>query len=155
MNLITAKTDYLNFTMEQLMLTFLTLLISKFFLLSKKKSDFRKEICCIYGFLESGRYCILHKCNLQLSGNLFGLMGTLIHFKYLFYSSNENLIKKEVEFSKIEIRLNMLFKWSGINSIEAERIDKDNITLNHKRPSEAEKMFSNDDYKINLKKKNF
>lgn len=114
------------------------------------RSTRRKEFCCIYGRLENGRFCILHKCELSLIGGLGSLTGTLVNFEYIFYSSNQDLVQKKFEFSKIEIKLNTLFYWSGVNSIETTHNAENNISLNYKRPENTETIFSNDLYELKL-----
>lgn len=114
------------------------------------KSTRRTEICCIYGFLDNGRCCILHKCQLSISGGFGGLIGTLINFEYVFYSSNRDLIEKKTEFSKIEFKLNTLFHWGGSNSIESFHNEDDSYGLNYKKPSSTDFIFSNEKYELKL-----
>lgn len=114
------------------------------------KSTRRTEICCIYGFLDNGRCCILHKCQLSISGGFGGLIGTLVNFEYVFYSSNRDLIEKKTEFSKIEFKLNTLFHWGGSNSIESFHNEDDSYGLNYKKPSSTDFIFSNEKYELKL-----
>ncbi len=114
------------------------------------KSKRRNEVCCIYGILDNGRCCILHKCQLSISGGLGGLIGTLINFDYVFYSSNRDLIEKKTEFSKIEFKLNTLFNWSGSNSIESFHKEDNTYGLNYKKPSSSDFIFSNEKYELKL-----
>ena len=114
------------------------------------KSKKRTEICCIYGFLDNGRCCVLHKCHLSISGGFSGLIGTLINFEYVFYSSNRNLIEKKTKFSKIEFKLNTLFHWGGSNSIESFHNEDNSYSLNYKKPSSSDLIFSNEKYELKL-----
>jgi hypothetical protein len=114
------------------------------------KTKRRKEICCIYGVLDGGRCCILHKCNLSITGALSGLTSTLINFTYLFYSSNRDLIQKETHFDKIEFQINTLFHWGGENSIESNRDSENNLSLDYKSPEINEDIYEQEDYILRL-----
>jgi hypothetical protein len=114
------------------------------------KTKTRREICCIHAVLDNGRCCILHNCQLSISGGLSGLIGTLITFDYLFYSSNRDLIEKNLNFSKIEFKLNTLFNWGGTNSINSFRNDDENFGLSYKKPASQESIFNNNFYELKL-----
>jgi hypothetical protein len=115
-----------------------------------KPSGFRKEICCIYGQLENGRFCALHKCNLKLTGNPFGLISTIINFEYLFYSSNQNLLKKP-KYTSITFGFDSLFHWAGINLIEPDLTEQDNISIKQNSvPENYRNIFEDENYRLEL-----
>ncbi|MEO9256971.1 MAG: HEPN domain-containing protein [Crocinitomicaceae bacterium] len=117
---------------------------------SNIKTKNRTEFCSIYGILDNGRCCVLHKCQLSLAGILGGVISTNIKFEYIIYSSNRDLINKKKEFSKIEFKLSNLFHWSGKNSIKSFNNEDNTRGLVCGSTYNEDVIFSNDSFELKL-----
>lgn len=113
------------------------------------KTKRRDKICCIHGILENQKCCILNNCELRIS-NAFGIIETLINFDYLYYSSNRDLISKNLDFEKIEFKLDSLFHWVGHTSIESVIQPDGNYGLNYKKTDLVDILFSNESYSLKI-----
>ena len=106
----------------------------------------RNKVDQIFAKLDNQNYCIFSNCKLHISNPFF--LSSIINFKYVIYSSQKELVTRQISIKKVRIKLDYLAQWVGFDAYEVFKGKETIEGIRRKEKEEIPVLYSNPDYRL-------